>query len=313
MLLEEVVLKFLEANGYTTVANAGTDPTLRNGPAGLQVLGRGTKHQVDAIADYRFSPPFSHPYRLLVEAKSIDGSVGLGVVRNALGVVRDVSEFWVDREQPRFHYQYAVFCDTKFSTPSQDFAFVQDIFLLPLADTATLRPVTAAVRAVQLPARLQISSTRLNDLRQMLRQALRTGLVAAEIEFLRTVVEAARAIDGALIGMALNGMPLFLVPAPGVNVRALAPRTDVRIRLHQGAWYLETLDGGRLFSFDLPERLFAQYAERETLGRRAALNLKEDALAEIQATVFDEGSARVIRFVLDSEWIFRLRAELLER
>ena len=52
MLLEEVILKFLEANGYTTVANAGTDPTLRDGPAGLQVLGRGTKHQVDAIADY---------------------------------------------------------------------------------------------------------------------------------------------------------------------------------------------------------------------------------------------------------------------
>ena len=64
-------------------------------PAGLNVWGRGGKHQIDAIADLRIGQPFSNPQRLLVEAKaySNEPKVGLPIVRGAVGVLKDVSEF----------------------------------------------------------------------------------------------------------------------------------------------------------------------------------------------------------------------------
>ena len=135
MLLEEIVLKFLEGNGYRSILEAGSDPTLENGP------------------------------------------------------------------------------NTRFTAPAQDYAFVQDIFLLPLAEAATLRPVLAALRQIECPAPL--SGMQLKAVRTLFRASLRSGEMGGEIAFLRPVVESARAIGVALIGMALNGMPLFLVPDAG--------------------------------------------------------------------------------------------------
>src|SRR2546423_13490129 len=94
MLLEEVVLFLLRASGYSTIERAGGDATLRDGHSGLEVCGRGGFHQIDAIADFRLGQPFGHPQRLLVEAKMVRNRVGLPVLRNALGVLMDVAEFW---------------------------------------------------------------------------------------------------------------------------------------------------------------------------------------------------------------------------
>lgn len=58
MLLEEAVLHLLRTSGYTPVLSAGSDPTLYDGHSGLEVFGRGGKHQIDAIADPIISLPF---------------------------------------------------------------------------------------------------------------------------------------------------------------------------------------------------------------------------------------------------------------
>src|SRR5260221_10393306 len=96
VLLEEAILRLLHASGYRTVHNDGSDPTLGTCAAGLEVAGRGCHHQIDAVADFLLAHPFSHPQRLLVEAKfhNKGGRVGLTVIRNALGVLKDVGEFW---------------------------------------------------------------------------------------------------------------------------------------------------------------------------------------------------------------------------
>jgi hypothetical protein len=90
MLFEEAVLYLLRQTGYRTVDATSGDPTLQTHPAGLAVVGRGARHQIDAIADYLVGQPFSHPQRLLVEAKCFTGKkpVGLEVTRNAVGVLR---------------------------------------------------------------------------------------------------------------------------------------------------------------------------------------------------------------------------------
>ena len=314
MLLEEVILHFLGANGYVAIDEADRDPTLSDGPSGLRVRGRGTLHQIDAIANYRFTPPFSHPYRLLVEAKSLDGSVGLGVIRNALGVLRDVNEYWRGQEEPRFHYQYAVFTDTCFTKPAQSFGYVQDIFLLPLAKATSMANVLTALRGISADDLPPLAAHRaLASLRREFRTALGTGApVQDELAFAKLLIDAARQVRQALIGMTLNGLPLFLVPARDVDVTTLSDQV-VRIAWDDDSWYVNSQAGARLFSFDLPEQLFDRYVKRGNMTSRSALNLKKEAFEEIQATVFDGPNARVVRFVLDQGWVERVRVRIRER
>src|SRR5437016_1513930 len=81
-LLEEVVLLLLDRSGYRRV-RVGEEGT-RNGRAGLEVEGRGSHHQIDALV----SPVHSHafiyyPIRLMVEAKCETNPVGLiGIPRH---------------------------------------------------------------------------------------------------------------------------------------------------------------------------------------------------------------------------------------
>src|SRR5438270_8627935 len=116
VLLEEAILALLRASAYRTVTTHAGDPTLDHCGAGLIVLGRGGRHQIDAVADLRIAQPFTNPQRLLVEAKAYsDGrTVGLQIIRGAVGVLKDVSEYWVRSDSdepgaPRYHYQFAVF------------------------------------------------------------------------------------------------------------------------------------------------------------------------------------------------------------
>ena len=94
-ILEEVVLSILSQNGYLPVTSDKDDDSLIVDKGALKVKGRGSQHQIDAIADARYSPPFCHQQRLLIEAKFLGQKVGLDVIRNATGVIKDGSEFWV--------------------------------------------------------------------------------------------------------------------------------------------------------------------------------------------------------------------------
>lgn len=140
-LLEEAILYLLEESGYSTVKPVANihriDPYLRNAHHGICVMGRGEMHQIDAIADYAFPPPFSNPLRLLCEAKySERAKVGIGIIRNAVGVKKDVEEYFRPHRRPpsyRYHYQYAVISSSGFTAKAQNYAYAQDIYLLDLS------------------------------------------------------------------------------------------------------------------------------------------------------------------------------------
>ena len=156
LLLEEVLLHLLARSGYRTVESERGDPTLASGPAGLEVRGRGERHQIDAIADFLFPQPFSNPQRLLVEAKCYADSrpVALPVIRNALGVLMDVSEFFVPTSgtrtvsRRRYHYQYALFSASNYTDPAERYAFAHDIYLIPLQGSAFIRPIVGQIRRI---------------------------------------------------------------------------------------------------------------------------------------------------------------------
>src|ERR1035438_7248250 len=118
-ILEELVLYLLKMVGYRVV-EAPSEGT-RGGHSGLEVKGRGAWHQIDALAAFDLTPAFMYPLRLMVEAKcySSRSPVGIEVVRNSVGVLKDIAEnyftFLPSRGDqtaipvPRFNYYSAIF------------------------------------------------------------------------------------------------------------------------------------------------------------------------------------------------------------
>ena len=332
MLLEEAILFLLRGSGYSTVDSVNGDPTLTDRGGLLCVRGRGTPHQIDAIADFRFPPPFGNPHRLLVEAKLIAGPVGIDVVRNALGVYRDVCEYWVppapgqERPQrPRHHYQYAVFSARGFTRPAQDFAFAQDIYLLTLEKSPFLQPVVAATEALAdlLANAMSLPGADIPPL-STIRGMIRSELMRAEQQVDIRVwalpaampdgparwgqyIDSCRAIGFGLLGMLQSRLPILLVPREGISNEDIQPSQHARIHWDTAGWYLRVRDR-ELFSFSLPGELREQYEQSGLLTAERALDLKHEQLGRIIAVQnLNDGSARFIEFVLDGDWLAELR------
>ena len=64
--------------------------------------------------------------------------------------------------------------------------------------------------------------------------------------------------------------------------------------------------GLRLFSFDMPNRLFELYESEGVLSPAGAADLKQQQLSQIEAIVADGTSMRQIVFELDGDWIERV-------
>jgi len=151
-LLEEVVLHLLEKVGYRII-NSGEDGT-RNGKAGLEVQGRGEWHQVDALAIFDYTPSFMYPLRLIVEAKCYyKERVQINVVRNSLGVLRDITENYFTYQSnnndevqiQRFNYHSAIFSTSGYTKGAQRYAIAHQIFLIQYQRVPLIRPVIDAL------------------------------------------------------------------------------------------------------------------------------------------------------------------------
>jgi len=333
MLLEEAVLYLLRVSGFETIEQQGSDPTVERGPAGLVVKGRGGQHQIDAIADYVVVQPFSYPQRLLVEAKchTSNPNVGIEVVRNAVGVLKDVGEYWTSSDrlplQTRYHYLYALFSAYGFTSPAEQYAFAQDIYLMPLAASPFMQPVVGAITHLKHTHfgatawnSVEIDMTAFREtVRDCLEDESSHPLDLAVADEARSMLQEfcgrCRVINGALLGMIAKRFPIFLVPAPSINLRNLRPVYQVRIYWDKEGWYLQSRrDDSFLFSFDLPRDLFNLYADADgTLSPGRALDLKAEYLREIQATAVVNRRIRVVRFQLDQEWLHDVRQGFEER
>ena len=319
-LLEEAILYLLVRSGYSLILEAGTDPTLCASSAGLCVRGRGGVHQIDGVADFRVPQPFSNPQRLLVEAKAHDPTyaVGLPVVRNAVGVVKDVSEFWNSAaglaRHPaghRYHYQYAVFSATRFTADAQAYAFAQDIYLIPLRESSYFAPVLRALYAGTQILPPDLPKESISAMRRAFRSAWQegvTGLAAPYDETLMPLLLACEHVGCALVAMIAGQFPVLLVPQNPQVIATLEEVEMVRIHWSQDGWYLGRGNDDRLFSFGLPGALFERYAESGRLSPTQALNLKEEWLSEITALDVTAERVRPIRFVLDRNWLEGVRA-----
>ena len=244
-LLEIALLPLLEASGYRYVS-APDPPMVLQGNNGLEIPGRGAFHQIDGIADFFLSPPLSHRHRLLAEGKFYKNNVGIEVIRNGVGVLKDVSEYWITVPsappslhqfaswqkaipKSRYHYQYAVIASTSFTVPAQSYAFAHDIYLFPLGSSTYFQPVIQAIKALE-PGVFDVSSPNATINLDMieLQKALLSRIfpsedTSEELPFpvspsahpgLEKFCQACREIKVALVGTLGEQFPLIFIPHP---------------------------------------------------------------------------------------------------
>jgi len=137
-LLEEALAWLLRHSGYRLLVDEQQDRAELTGAGGaLRVRGRGAVHQVDVLGDFPFTPAFSLPIRLFLEAKYYREKCRLDVVRNAHGVLHDVNENFMGdggtRPRRRFQYTYALFSANGFTAEAQRYALAHQISLVDLS------------------------------------------------------------------------------------------------------------------------------------------------------------------------------------
>jgi hypothetical protein len=327
-LLEESLLSLLRASGYRTVATYVGDDCLCRHQAGLGVRGRGCSHQIDAVADHIVAHPFSNPQRLLVEAKNYHDSrtVGVDVIRNAVGVHKDVSEFIPPglAGQParrRYHYQYAVFASSRFSAEAQDFAFAHDVYLFKLSGSSAFGAVLSAIDdfAASLPIdrRNNVDGLDLESLRLQLRGTLQPelpGPVVQTVEYdLSGIAYAANSVGASVVAVIARAFPILLVPQRPSVLETIYSEVEVQLRIERGDQRQWTVwqNQSQLFTFDVPEEFFSRYVIAGAFDPERALAVKEQYFREIQF-VFSalNGQSRLITLRLDLAWLDNARSAL---
>lgn len=137
-LLEESLAWLLRFSGYRLLVHEDQDPEelVSHGDT-LRVRGRGALHQVDVLGEFAFTPAFSMPVRLFLEAKFYQKPCGIEIVRNGHGVLHDVNENFMThpgtRPRQRYQYSYALFSANGFTAEAQKYALAHQISLVDLS------------------------------------------------------------------------------------------------------------------------------------------------------------------------------------
>ena len=345
-LLEEACIYLLRQTGFKIVDDDPSDPTVTTGHNGLQIKGRGERHQADALGQFLIPMPFGHPERLIVEAKFRSSrSVGIDVVRNAVGVLKDVDEYFLpDRggkttERRRYHYRYAVFSATSFSRPAVRYAFAQDIYLIQLGQNLAMQPVLRAIdrlSGVLFEDENRGEGISLIDMRRLIREKLEELAPGRSVQQLSIntpddwapLLDRLSNVGASFIGIANEQFMLHLVPRSFdvfETIVDVASDGPISVSIHpptdshsERGWTMRLLDvegsddGESLeLYFDVPEDLFLQYADSGILSATQTLRLKSN-FEHIDCVVTQGDDLHLVRFTIGRDWYEGVARQLRE-
>ncbi|MCU8007315.1 restriction endonuclease [Shewanella sp. SM87] len=330
-LLEEAVLYLLEKFGYKTIESvpAHRDESIRGGHSGLEVRGRGSWHQIDALASFSSSPAFMYPLRLMVEAKCYQQhrTVGIEVVRNAVGVLKDISENYfsvpsggADVQVPRFNYHSAIFSTSGYTSGAIDYALAHQVFLIQYESVPVIRPLIDAIMQFDENCITRLGKNSISEVRKRYRSVIREQTYEMDmsqfisrpgIELINgALVDSLARIQGSYFGMLQGRWPLHLLTSTQLSPMAFISDT---VRCHvtgyeTGEWkftpaeFQKNQDGWFELEFNLPEGIANLVAENWE-DREAVANIKQQHFSYIDLSGQIGGIQRSVRLELDQEWI----------
>jgi hypothetical protein len=339
-LLEEIVLLLLARSGYRRIL-VGEEGT-RNGPAGLEVEGRGTHHQIDALVTPLHSHAFVYPIRLLVEAKCQGKPVPLTVIRSAVGILFDINQNYFsgrladgrEVQVQRFNYHAAVFASNGYSENAEKYASAHQVFLIDYSDVPAMRSVTNALLALDLEdfsARAQGRTPgNLTEIRNAFRNFLEQGAVPNDQAVFsdqgaqkarNQLIPSINAIRGSYYGMIEGLYPIHLISRREIPIRLIREQYVIPCAIHftedEKTWAFEPTEleeGSDEFfrlEFSIPEFVADMLNARSREGGQQRprwlhiANVKQEYMKFIDVTTVSEGQLVNFRLVLDMDWLNR--------
>lgn len=337
-IFEEVVLHLLELVGYRIV-NAGEEGTKR-GHSGLEVRGRGEWHQIDALAAADRTPAFMYPLRLMVEAKCYRGDrrIGIEVVRNSVGVHKDISENYFSPrlpgpdyiQGPRFNYLSAIASTSGFTKNAQRYAIAHQIFLIQYKDLPMFRPISEGLLGLDeahfRQGVLNAGGVGEVSIREHFRYFIRVRgdvgqdyedefFTAEGINQLReSILRPLFTINGSYYGALQGRWPIHLLSQEALPARLFAERDEVRcrIRREEGVWGFEPIGAPNHFrlEFSLPDEI-ARIVREAGVNRELVADIKEEYFSYMDITGKIGGVQRNVRLSLDHTWMDAVRRQFL--
>jgi hypothetical protein len=334
-ILEELILHLLTMVGYRVV-QSGEEGT-RGGHSGLEVKGRGAWHQIDALAAFDRTPAFMYPLRLMVEAKcySANSPVELGIVRNSVGVLKDIAENYftfrpsTDTEIPipRFNYHSAIFSTSGYSTAAQRYAIAHQVFLIQYSRIKVLEPVIEGLLTLDAthlqsktsPPNYRSATALLRDeVRHML--ASDRAVLSSQFHVLSPVgsrhvreeiVRPLLEIKGSYFGMLQGRWPMHLLARKSLPPTAFADRDEIRCRLYgrdSDRWSfvpVNAQEGDRdwfRLEFDIPDEIL-EMVEAARDDKVAIANVKKEQFSTLDLAGKIGEVLRQVRLRVDEEWL----------
>lgn len=323
-VFEKVVRKLLEKNEYEKCSpdNEQVDDCGR-------VRGRGEWHQIDALGRWRYVVPFVYPIRLLCEAKFLNGPADLPVVRNFVGVVKDISEnYFVEDNQnidkrmlsKRHTDCGAIFSVNGFTSNAERYAYAQNIFLVSYENNPVINSFKQAVEDVAQFLKISKKTNR-KQFTKWFEEAWKTqnsypyrydlaryvtnvgsfehylGLLQKEFEGVRTSV----------VGIASGIYPIHLLSRDDIPYE-LFRETDEQyfrptyVRTDTGGYFFELHPSdlpNLKFFFTIPQMILQKY--RDSMRR-----FKKEFLEWIDVPVTIGRMRRILKLKLDTEWLQQL-------
>jgi hypothetical protein len=277
------------------------------------------------LGEFAFTPAFSLPVRLFLEAKYYRTPCRLDVVRNAHGVVHDVNENFATlpttRPRRRYQYSYALFSANGFTAEAQQYALAHQLSLVDLSGSSfawLLESITTTARElVQAQGQYGLVSFPVTWMRAELRRALGT----APEELIPEVDTSASQFKAAALAHLANfaqelvtkedtelllGFPAapFMLPLVATDRQRFLAYADahpdhvVRIR-RSGAgetaeWTVSPMgaEASYQLTFKLPEHIEDWISANEAEERGRVLSVKTDFLSAITIYRVDGSGVR---------------------
>lgn len=326
VILEEFVVKLLHNAGYRILSeNEGNE--IRNGHSGLELQGRGEWHQVDALVGYDHTPAFIYPIRLIVEAKAYlpisytNGHVGLPIIRNAVGVLKDINENYFSHsvqyeelKYRRFNYSYAVFSLNGFTKNAQRYAIAHQIFLIQyyynhLFDE--IRRILFRIKQDNLfllfPSLREI---RLHQFRSYLRNRFGTGEQSNSYDIflneegnyiIEQMIRALHKIRGSYFGLLNGEYPIHITSKSPISNVGNRDLIDAEVYI-KGAKYITMKFADNKLFFELPDYL-AELFQRVWEEKKLVAQQKQRVISYISLTGIIDGIKRSIIIKLNQDWL----------
>ncbi len=333
-ILEELVLHLLAMIGYRTI-EPGEEGT-RQGKSGLEIQGRGEWHQIDAFAAFDYTPAFMYPMRLLLEAKCYADSspIGIEVVRNAVGVLKDITENYFTfstntvSDEPlklqRFNYQSAIFSTSGYTSGAQRYAIAHQIFLIQYDGVSLFQTISQGLQKLSnehFKEGVLNHKGAQNEVRQHVRRLLKNSEIAEDNVFkdegreffIENVISPLFGIGGSYFGMLQGKWPMHLLSKRPLPANLFFERDMLKCRVtsrNGTTWSFTPLseneNSPNWFSleFDMPVEI-AELVKAVKGDKAEIAHVKRRHFSFINVSGQIGKVRRQIRLEMDEDWLDR--------